>query len=100
MYFPTEPGVARAAWRVLIWEPVRAYYVIVDAEAGTMLWRKNITNDQTQAATYNVYTNPANMMNVANNPAPIVPGLNTPNSGTQGTLIARNNVTLIGNEAP
>src|SRR5688572_7586412 len=32
MYFPTEPGVAIPAWRVLIWEPVDAYYVIVDAE--------------------------------------------------------------------
>ncbi len=55
MYFPTEPGVARAAWRVLIWQPVNAYYVIVDAETGTMLWRKNITEDQTQTATYQVY---------------------------------------------
>jgi hypothetical protein len=34
MYFPTEPGVARAAWRVLIWQPVYSYYVIVDAETG------------------------------------------------------------------
>jgi hypothetical protein len=49
MYFPTEPGVAIAAWRVLIWEPVRAYYVIVDAENGTLLWRKNLTEDQTQS---------------------------------------------------
>ncbi|HUR99819.1 MAG TPA: hypothetical protein VMZ26_17270 [Pyrinomonadaceae bacterium] len=57
MYFPTEPGVAVPSWRVLIWEPVDAYYVIVDAATGTMLWRKNITNDQTQTATYNVYRN-------------------------------------------
>ena len=41
-----------AAWRVLIWQPVNAFYVIVDAETGTMLWRKNITEDQTQSATY------------------------------------------------
>jgi hypothetical protein len=37
MYFPIEPGLAVPAWRVLIWEPVNAYYVIVDAESGTML---------------------------------------------------------------
>src|SRR6185369_13095879 len=52
MYFPTEPGVAVPAWRVLIWEPVNAFYVIVDAQTGTMLWRKNITDDQTQSANY------------------------------------------------
>src|SRR5690606_25730394 len=28
MYFPTEPGVAVPAWRVLIWQPRSAYYVI------------------------------------------------------------------------
>lgn len=31
MYFPTEPGVAVPAWRVLIWEHVDAFYGIVDA---------------------------------------------------------------------
>ena len=100
MYFPTEPGVARAAWRVLIWQPVNAYYVIVDAETGTMLWRKNVTEDQTQSATYNVYTNPSAAVNSADNPAPLTPGPTDPTTGTQGTIITRNNVTLIGNEAP
>ena len=74
MYFPTEPGVAVPAWRVLIWQPVNAYYVIVDAETGTMLWRKNITEDQTQSATYSVYANPNAMINVADNPFPLTPG--------------------------
>jgi hypothetical protein len=99
MYFPTEPGVARTAWRVLIWKPANAYYVIVDAETGTMLWRKNITDDQTQPATYNVYSNTTNMINTLNNPAPIIPGPNSPN-GVQGAVVPRSNVTLIGNEAP
>ena len=58
MYFPMEPGVARPTWRVLIWQPVNAYYVIVDAETGTVLWRKNITEDQNQSATYEIYNNP------------------------------------------
>ncbi len=100
MYFPTEPGVAVPAWRVLIWQPVSSYYVIVDAQNGKVLWRKNITEDQTQSGTYNVYTNPGSLMNVPTNPAPIVPGITNPGLGTQGTVGSRNNVTLIGNEAP
>ncbi len=98
MYFPTEPGVARAAWRILIWEPVNAFYVIVDAENDTILWRKNITNDQTQAATYSVYNNPLSPVNVAESPAPITPGPTNPALGTQGVQTNRSTVTLIGNE--
>lgn len=100
MYFPTEPGVAVPAWRVLVWLPNNAYYVIVDAETGMMMWRKNITEDQTQASTYNVYTNTNAMINAADSPAPLSPGPVDPALGTQGTVIARNNVTRIGNEAP
>lgn len=99
MYFPTEPGVAVPAWRVLIWEPVNAYYVIVDAQTGTMLWRKNITEDQTQAATYDVYANGNAMINVADNPFPFTPGPTAPN-GAQGAAIARTSITRVGNEAP
>ena len=100
MYFPTEPGVARTSWRVLIWEPVNAFYVIVDAETGKMLWRKNITSDQTQSATFNVYANPNAMVNVAHNPFPLIPGLNDPTLNQQGAAVPRSNITLIGNEAP
>ena len=99
MYFPTEPGVAVPVWRVLLWNQDSAYYVIVDAATGTMLWRKNITEDQTQAATYNVYTNPNAMINLADSPAPLTPGPSSL-SGAQGTIISRNDVTLIGNEEP
>lgn len=99
MYFPTEPGVAVPAWRVLIWQPVNAYYVIVDAHTGTMLWRKNIGEDQTQTATYNVYANPNAMINIADSPFPRTPGPISPD-GTQGAGIARTSVTRIGNEAP
>ncbi len=100
MYFPTEPGIAVTAWRVLIWQPVNAYYVIVDAETGTMLWRKNITEDQTQSATYQIYANPNAMVNSADSPAPLTPGPISPTLGTQAPVIARSNVTRIGNEAP
>ena len=99
MYFPTEPGVAIPAWRVLIWQPVNAYYVIVDARVGTLLWRKNITEDQTQAATYSVYANPNAMINVAHNPFPVSPGPTSPN-GIQGSPLARTSITRIGNEPP
>ncbi|MBK8466450.1 MAG: M36 family metallopeptidase [Chloracidobacterium sp.] len=99
MYFPTEPGVAVPAWRVLIWQPVNAFYVIVDAATGTMLWRKNIVQDQTQAATYNVYTNPNAMINVADSPFPGTPGPTSPD-GTQAAGIPRTMMTLIGNEPP
>ncbi|MFN0277955.1 MAG: M36 family metallopeptidase [Pyrinomonadaceae bacterium] len=100
MYFPTEPGIAVPAWRVLIWKPVNAFYVIVDAHTGTMLWRKNITSDQTQAATYNVYANTTSLSNALDSPAPITPGPIDPGLGTQGAIQARTNVTLIGNESP
>ena len=100
MYFPTEPGVARTAWRVLIWKPVNAFYVIVDAETGAMLWRKNITADQTQSATYNVYAETTNMLKALRSPASLASGLTVPNSSFQPTLSNRTNVSLIGNESP
>lgn len=99
MYFPTEPGVVVPAWRVLIWRPVNAFYIIVDAHTGTMLWRKNITEDQTQSSTYSVYTNPNAMINVADNPFPMTPGPTSPN-GVQGAAISRTTISRIGNEAP
>ena len=97
MYFPTEPGVAVPAWRVLIWQPADAYYIIVDAASGQMLWRKNIAEDQAQAATYNVYRNANGYIDVADNPAPFTPGP-TNTSGAQAPVITRENVTLVGNE--
>jgi hypothetical protein len=100
MYFPTEPGVAVPAWRVLIWGPVSSYYVIVDAQTGTMLWRKNLTEDQTQAATYNVYANANNLIGSADNPFPLSPGPLNPTLGTQGAAISRTSITRVGNEAP
>jgi hypothetical protein len=100
IYFPTEPGVAVPSWRVLIWQPVNAYYVIVDAASGTMLWRKNITEDQTQSATYEPYANPSAMINVADSPAPLSPGPLDPNTGTQGAITTRTNISRIGNESP
>ncbi len=100
IYFPTEPGVVVPAWQVLVGSGVSTYYTIIDAETGTLLWRKNLTEDQTQAATYNVYANPNAMINVADNPFPLTPGPVSPGAGTQGAAINRTLVTLVGNEAP
>ncbi len=100
MYFPTEPGVAVPSWRVLIWQPLDAFYVIVDAETGTMLWRKNIAEDQTQPATYNVYRNANAMIDAADSSNPFTPGPISPALGSQGARINRTLMTRIGNEAP
>ncbi len=94
IYFPTEPGIAVPAWRVAIWLPANAFYVIVDAKTGTILWRKNTTEDQTQSATYNVYGSDSP---TPGSPSPIT---TTPSTGYQPSVVARTNFTLIGNEAP
>lgn len=99
VYFPTEPGVVVPAWLVLIWQPVNAFYLVVDVESGSVLWRKNISEDQTQSATYNIWANPNAMINVADSPFPRTPGPNSPD-GTQAPFLPRTLVTLIGNEAP
>jgi hypothetical protein len=91
MYFPIEPGVARLAWRVLLWQPDLAWYVIVDAGTGEPLWRWSLTAHQTQSATYGIYTDES--------PAPLRPAPLSPNT-VQGPLIGRSNVSLIGNESP
>ena len=90
-YFPTEPGVVRPAWRILEWEDKAAYLLVVDAETKTLLWRKNISDDQTQPVTYNIYND--------DSPQPFTPSAASPN-GAQGTPISRTNMTLIGNESP
>ena len=91
MYFPTEPGVVVPAWRVMIDQNVNMFYVIVDAASGKMLWRKNLTADQTQTATYNVYND--------DSPGPLSPTTSLPGATTQGAAISRTDVTVI-NEMP
>ncbi|HEV7645579.1 MAG TPA: M36 family metallopeptidase [Pyrinomonadaceae bacterium] len=100
MYFPTEPGVAVPAWRILIWQPVNAYYVIVDAQTGTMLWRKNLGNDQLQSSTYEVYQAPTSWSGIAGSPATFSPGPLDPTLGAQAPIGTRSNFITIGNEGP
>jgi hypothetical protein len=92
LYFPLAPGVARLAWATEIWGDPDAFLILVDAEDGTVLFRKNMTEYQTQTASYGVYLD--------DSPAPMSPSTTLPGSGTQAPFIGRTFVTLIGNEAP
>lgn len=88
LYFPLEPGVITEAWSMVLWQDTPAYYVLVDAEeGGDLLWRKNITNDQTQTATYSVYND--------DSPAPLSPSNASPGSGIHGPAISRTLFTLL-----
>ncbi len=97
-YFPVGNGVVRAAWRVLIHTEGPSYYVVVDAADGTLLWRKNLTDDQTAPATYNVYGNLFSLMKTVDSPSPFSPSCLAPIACPQPPAIARMNFTLIGNE--
>jgi hypothetical protein len=99
MYFPTEAGVVIPAWRVLLKNNGRVYYVVVDAIEGSLLWSKCLTDDQTQPATYNVYANPNAMINVATSPFPFGFANSSPNA-SQSAAITRTLISRIGNEAP
>ena len=90
VWFPVEPGVAVLAWSVTLWRPVYSYTVLVDANDGTLLWRKNITQHQTQPVTYSVYT--------SDSPAPLSPTNVLPGSGTQAPGVPRTSVTLIADD--
>ncbi len=87
VYFPVEPGLAALAYSMILWQSHDAYWVLVDANDGDLLWRKNITNDQTQSVTYSVYND--------DSPAPFSPTNAFPGSGIQGTPISRTTITNI-----
>ena len=98
-YFPLSDGVAVPAWRVLIWANDVAYYVVVEARSGKLLWRKLLTEFQTQSATYNVYGNDTSLAKTADSPTPGTPGCYTPTC-TEPPITNRQSFTLIGNEPP
>jgi len=92
VYFPVAHGAARLAWAMELWGDPDAFLILIDAEDGTVLFRKNATNYQTQSASYNVYND--------DSPAPMSPVTMLPGSGTQASFIARVTLALIGNEGP
>ncbi len=87
VYFPLEAGVVTPSWSMTLWQDVPAYYTLVDADAGEVVWQKNITDQQTQGATYNVYE--------GDSPAPISPSHALPGQNVQGVQVPRTNVTVI-----
>lgn len=90
VYFPIEPGIADLAWSMVLWQELDAYYVIVSAEGGELLFRKNIVNDQSAPATYVVYN--------GDSPAPLSPTTATPGSGIQPPLVPRESFTLVSED--
>lgn len=92
VWFSPTSGVAVLAYSMTLWEDIDAFYILVAANDGTLLWRKNITDHQTQSATYSVYT--------SDSPAPLSPTTAVPGSGFQAPGVPRTTVTLIGNEPP
>jgi hypothetical protein len=57
VYFPIAPGVLVLAWsQVTMTEGDGDWYTLVDANTGTLLWRKNIrAHASTQEARFSVY---------------------------------------------
>jgi len=100
VYFPVEAGIARAAWRVLFWTKTEAFYIVVDAADGTLLWRKNLTDHQSRTATFGVYGNANSMMKTADSPTAFTPGCQSPQNCPQPPLLDRQLFTLVGNEPP
>jgi uncharacterized repeat protein (TIGR01451 family) len=90
-YFPVDSGIVTPSWSMTLWQETPAYYTLIDAEGGELLWQKNITDQQTQSATYSVYD--------GDSPAPISPSNALPGLNVQGAQIPRSNITLISEGA-
>lgn len=89
-YFPLDAGLATLAWSMVLFGDAPSdpsYYTLVDAEEIEVLWRKNIVDEQTQPATYVVYS--------SDSPAPLSPTNALPGSGIQGAAVPRTSFTLI-----
>ena len=99
-YFPVGNGIVPEAWRVMFLSASSAYYVVIDATDGTLLWRQNLVMNQTVPATYSVYGNTLSVLKTADSPSPFTPGCLAPTGCAQPPAIARTNFTLIGNEPP
>ncbi|MFN2415584.1 MAG: M36 family metallopeptidase, partial [Pyrinomonadaceae bacterium] len=92
VYFPLDSGTLALAWSMGLVRDDSGFYVLVDAEDGELLFRKNAVNDQTQAATYVVYG--------SDGPAPLSPLPNSQNLTAavptiQGAAVGRDTFTLI-----
>jgi subtilisin-like proprotein convertase family protein len=96
VYFPIAPGVLVLAWsQVTMTKGEGDWYTLVDANTGTLLWRKNIrAHASTQQARFSVYVQ-ADGKTPADSPSPLSPTTATPGSGTQPAGIARTTVNML-----
>ena len=92
VYFPLAPGVARLAWVTEISGDPDAFLVVVDAEDGTVLFRKNLTNYQTQSGDLHHLQRRQPGADVAEHRAA--------RARARRRRSSRDDITLIGNEAP
>nr|MDQ2658795.1 M36 family metallopeptidase [Verrucomicrobiota bacterium] len=92
VYFPLGVGRLVLAYSITMIENPHGYLVLVDANDGTLLFRKDLTQFQTQSASYSIYLN--------DSPAPLSPTTAIPGVNFQAPGISRTTVTLIGNEPP
>ena len=92
VYFPLEPGVATLAYSMVLWEKVDAYYILVDAIDGPLLWRKNITPSKRKP--------PPITFTLTIVQGPLSPTNALARVQASGSAINRTTVTLIGNEPP
>ena len=97
VYFPLAPGALVLAYeQVTYTDGSGDYLTVVDATTGTLLWRKNIRDNQapTQQARFSVYVQPDGVT-PADSPAPQSPTTPAPGSGTQAPAIARTIVNML-----
>ncbi|MEZ5464678.1 MAG: M36 family metallopeptidase [Lysobacteraceae bacterium] len=84
LYFPLGKGVLELAWSLTIEENPDAWYHVVSATDGTLLFRKNLTDYE--AHTYRVYT--------GGSPAPFIPGPTDPTLGEQAPRVPSTDVVV------
>ncbi len=99
-YFTLASGEVRPAWRVMLWAANEAFYLLIDGETGELLWRKRLTEYQSQPATYNVYGSQTGFMRATDSPTPGTPGCSNPTTCGEPPIISRQTFSLIGNESP
>jgi subtilisin-like proprotein convertase family protein len=95
VYFPIAPGVLVLAWsQVTMTEGEGDWYTLVEANTGTLLWRKNIrAHVSTHEARFSVYVQ-ADGKTPTDSPAPLSPTTATTGSGLQPAGIARTTVNM------
>ena len=89
-WFPLAAGVVRLAWTAEVLTENAGFMSVVDATTGTVLFRKNLVDAQTQTATYSVYT--------SDSPAPASPSPALPGTNYVAPVVPRQTITVIGNE--